>query len=96
MATLFIEISALFGLAYDLKRPSKEMVLQHAEKKGDVMEVKLIHKKNLFIRLLIGLFDWIMGSIVTSWPIWTIMFIKMALGMKFFHFDWNDFIFLKL
>ncbi|CAG2121379.1 unnamed protein product, partial [Medioppia subpectinata] len=95
LATLFILISSLVGLAYDMKRPKKDTILQYVEKKGDILEVNLIHKRHIIIRLIIGLFDWIMGCIVTSWPIWSILVIKVALGQEWWFFDCNDFIFIK-
>ncbi|XP_054159352.1 acyl-CoA desaturase 1-like [Oppia nitens] len=95
LATLVIVISSLVGLAYDLKKPNKETIRNYVEKKGDIIEIDRIHNRSLCVRLLLGLIDWIMGSIVTSWPIWTILIIKIALGFQWFFFDFNDLIFIK-
>lgn len=35
MATIFLDVCAFFGLAYDLKEPSKELVMKTAMKNGD-------------------------------------------------------------
>ena len=95
MATLVILVASWFGLAYDMKKPSKDVIQHYVEKKGDILEVNRIHKKNLCLRLCLGFIDWIIGTIVTSWPIWTIALIKIALGQQWFFFDVNDFIFIK-
>ena len=95
VATLFIVIASKLGLAYDLKKPSKDIIQQYVEKNGDIIEVNKIHDKSLFTRLITGLFDWILGSLVTSWPLWTIGLFKIALQKPIKNFDLNDFIFLN-
>jgi stearoyl-CoA desaturase (delta-9 desaturase) len=97
IATLFILICSKLCFAYDLKKPSKEMVQKYVEKKGDIIELDNMHKKSLCKRLLLGAFDWIIGSVVTSWPIWSIIVFKLILGKPIFFIDlYNDIIFFKM
>lgn len=83
--TLFIDFCSMLGLAYDLKKPSKELIKQRIQRTGKG-NVKLENpNKNCFkiclkklILIIIGFFDWIAGLLIASWAFLLGILIKIV------------------
>jgi len=84
--TLFIDVCALLGLAYDLKKPSKEAVQGVIRRKGDPEYFQSQNERSLCQRIAFGALDWLFGGIVAFWPIWSGLFFKLIIGKDIFVF----------
>jgi len=76
-ATLFIVCASIIGMAYELNKPSKDVIHQFVSRKGDINQLEKLAKRGLALRLVYGGFDWICGLIVTFWPLWVIILFKL-------------------
>lgn len=75
-------MNSWLGLAYDLKKPSKELVQQVIERKGTPEYFIKDHSRGFCYRLTYGLTDWILGILFAMWPIWPIIIIKLLTGQQ--------------
>ncbi len=87
-ATLFIDLNSWLGLAYDLKKPSHEMVHQVVQRKGIPEYFIKDQSRSLCYRLFYGITDWMFGLLFAMWPIWPILLFKLLTGQEVF-VHWN-------
>lgn len=81
-STLCVDLCALVGLAWDLKKPSYQVVKGVVGRIGDrkFYENKLIVLKPLSYRIRKGAIDWIIGTIVAGWAIYPPILFKIVTG----------------
>ncbi|XP_054167745.1 stearoyl-CoA desaturase-like [Oppia nitens] len=79
-STLFIDICKQLGLAYDLKKPSHQVVQGVIQRKGDPDYFERKLKRSLLTRIVMGIGDWMAGLAVAMWPVWIFLVFKLATG----------------
>ena len=87
-STLFVDVCSIIWLAYDLKKPSTEVVKGVVSRKGDqnFYQHKLLRQKPLRVRILKGVQDWAMGIFVAGWAIYPPILFKIITGRPLFFF----------
>ena len=93
-STVFIKTCQCLGLAYDLKRPSKDLVQKVVERKGIPEYFEPIRDRSLLRRLVGGAIDWTFGVLVSLWPVFSIIAFKAATGQDMIIIDhyWEPYI----
>lgn len=81
-STLFVDICALLGLAYDLRKPSEKVIQGVVRRIGDqkFYETKLIVHRSLRHRIMHGINDWLIGTIVAGWALYPPILFKLVTG----------------
>ncbi|CAG2163155.1 unnamed protein product [Oppiella nova] len=77
-STLFIDICEKLGLAYDLKKPSHQVIQGVIQRKGDPEYFERKLKRSLCTRICLGIVDWHMGLLVALWAVWLAVIFKFA------------------
>ncbi|CAG2116555.1 unnamed protein product, partial [Medioppia subpectinata] len=75
-STLFIHFFRCIGLAYDLKKPSAELIQQVIERKGIPEYFAKRNNKNLCYRIIRGGLDWTVGLMTSLWTVVAIIVFK--------------------
>lgn len=83
-STLFIDICELLHLAYDKKRVSPEVIRGTIERIG--VPAYFDRKLPLYLRILNGLADWIVGLCVLNWPAFIVFPYKALTNQPLFVF----------
>ena len=84
-ASLFIEVCILLRLASDPKKPSKELIQNVAQNRGDHVYVSKINSRALWLRIIVAILDWTGGIFFAQWPLWIVMFYKIFSGHELIH-----------
>ncbi|XP_054152649.1 acyl-CoA desaturase 3-like [Oppia nitens] len=86
-STFFIKSMQWLGMAYDLKRPTSELVAKVVDRKGIPEYFGPIRRRHVCTRLVLGLVDWIVGILVSLWPVFSIVAFKAATGQDMIIID---------
>ena len=83
-----MDVCSVIGLAYELKKPSPEVVKGVVSRKGDpeFYQKKLLRQKSLIKRILGGLNDWGKGIFVAGWAIYPPIIFKVITGRELIAF----------
>ncbi|KAF7495314.1 Acyl-CoA desaturase [Sarcoptes scabiei] len=77
VATLFIDLMAWFGLAYDRRIVSREVIEQRAKRTGDLSIIPpLMNEKRQPVSVIL---DFISGMLVSSWILWVTFILSYFL-----------------
>ncbi|KAJ6219162.1 hypothetical protein RDWZM_004974 [Blomia tropicalis] len=77
-STLFIDLNRMLGLAYDCKKASRAVIEGTIKRKG--IPAHFDPPMNLFLRIISGTFDWVIGLLMAMWPIYPIVLFKYLTG----------------
>lgn len=76
-ATVFIDTCYLLGLCYDLKKTPKDFVKNRINRTGKPEKFVNIEKMSKTEKIIRGIIDWIIGSLVVIWPLYPAIALKM-------------------
>lgn len=85
-ASLFIKICQWLGLAWDLKKPSRQLVQSVVESRGDLEYFQSVHHQSTAMKVVVGILDWTMGCLMIQWPMYVVIGYKTAVGAPMFVF----------
>lgn len=81
-STMIIDFFWLFGMAYDLKKASRQVIDGTVNRKG--VPTYFDPPKSLCFRIVNGIFDWIIGLIFALWPLIPMIGFKLILNKSVF------------